>query len=161
VRRVYRARRNVAARTRAKRFRLAIHGQRHLSIQDDVRRLDRMRVVSVSRARHVFPNVGVRKTLAMKLIHQFLLIHAKSVTRAEPVRNRGQTRKRPPCRNGGCCRKGVPSSGEKIVYLLLRLGLWSWHCVSSGWRAPRSIRSAPAVSSGSTLLHGVVRRNGE
>jgi hypothetical protein len=104
------------------RIRLAGHTNPHLAFQNDVCRFFPVRVIGVSRVRSVFPHVGMRKTLALQLSDVFLLIHRQECSAPGSSRKRVQRRQRPPCRNGGCCRKGAPSSGEKIVVVKIYCG---------------------------------------
>ena len=69
-RRMHRARGNVAALAHAIRLRLAAHRERHLAVENDVRRQTRVRVVGIERARAILPDESVREAFRFELLPQ-------------------------------------------------------------------------------------------
>ena len=60
-----RAGRNIAALTGAKGLRFAVHGEGHLSGQDDVRSFGLVSVIRVRRAGPVFPGIGATESFSL------------------------------------------------------------------------------------------------
>jgi hypothetical protein len=79
--------RNVAALSRSIRSDSAVHGQCHLSFENDVRCLCGVDMVGIVAARSVLPDIGVPKAFAVQLFFEFRKVHdgvlgfAKEVTR--------------------------------------------------------------------------------
>jgi hypothetical protein len=57
-------------------FRRAVHRQRHLAAQKDVRGLFHVRVIGVVCVWPVFPNVSIAKAFMTQFLRQRLLVHA-------------------------------------------------------------------------------------
>src|SRR5271157_1456693 len=73
-----------------------------------------MRVIGIARVGNIFPDIGAGEAFALEFGDEFVFLHGGIVAQyRQPMLH--HRRQRPPCRNGGCCRKGAPSSGEKIV----------------------------------------------
>jgi hypothetical protein len=75
LRRMHRPRRNIAPLARAIRPRTPIHRQRHFSIENDVRRLRLVNVLSVLRPRPILPHVRRRKPLRVQFSFERLLVN--------------------------------------------------------------------------------------
>jgi len=108
------ARRNVAPFTRAIRVALAVHRQRHLSTQNDVRAFRGMRVIRIGRVWPILPNIGMAEALSLQISRKFLLVHNMILpnTRQLPPKNGYAL----PAALGDAAERVLPSSGEKIVY---------------------------------------------
>ena len=64
-RRMHRAGRHVAPFARAIRVALAVHRQRHLSAQNDMRAFRGMRVIRIGRIRPILPNISMTEALSL------------------------------------------------------------------------------------------------
>jgi hypothetical protein len=133
---------NVTAFSGSVGLRPATRSQRHLAIQNNVRRLRRVSVIGVMCVRPVLPHVGVSESFEsqwnnwskrnrMSSVVAVPIRTMVSYTGHRPFGAQGknavcatlsltywaglQKRLRPPCDIGGCRRKGAPSSGEKLV----------------------------------------------
>src|SRR5258708_16800331 len=75
-RRVHRASSHVAPFACPIRVALALHRQRHLPVQDNVRRLRAMCVIRIRRVGPVLPHISMAEALPLKLNRQLLLVHS-------------------------------------------------------------------------------------
>jgi len=104
---------NVAAFTRAIRMALAVHRQRHLSVQNDVRGFRRMRVIRIGRVRRVLPHIGLTESLVLKSSRKFPFVHDLILANIHqlPPENGNAL----PAALGDTAERARPSSGEKLV----------------------------------------------
>jgi hypothetical protein len=104
---------NVAAFTRAIRVALAVHRQRHLSVQNDVRGFRGMRVIGIGRVRRVLPRIGLTESLSLKTSRKFPFVHNMILSniRQLPPENGNAL----PAALGDTAERARPSSGEKLV----------------------------------------------
>src|SRR5579862_23010 len=83
ARRMYRTGGDVAALARAVGCAAAGHGQGHLAVQDDVRRLGGVRVVGIAGVRAVLPDVRVREAFRAELLCELCgVFHGQRLTLA-------------------------------------------------------------------------------
>jgi hypothetical protein len=108
--------RNITALTGAISAALAIHRQRHLSVQNDVRGLRKMRVIRIGHVRRVLPHVGMTESLSLKTSRKFPFVHDMILPniRQLPLENGNAL----PAALGDTAERARPSSGEKLVYNL-------------------------------------------
>src|ERR1700674_2341777 len=51
------------------------HGKRHLALQNNVRRFDRMGMVGITRVRSILPNVSMAEAFALQLFFELRSVH--------------------------------------------------------------------------------------
>ncbi|MFY9531988.1 MAG: hypothetical protein WBC04_04840 [Candidatus Acidiferrales bacterium] len=66
---------DVAPIARTKTLRLAVHGESHLAVEDDMSRFGWVRVLGVECVWAILPDVGVRETFEVKLAFEVFDVH--------------------------------------------------------------------------------------
>ena len=74
-RRVHRASSHIAPFACTIRLARAVHRERHLPLQDNVRGFRAMRVIGIRRVRPVLPHISMAEALPLEISHQLLLVH--------------------------------------------------------------------------------------